>query len=151
MKRALIGIAVLLLVSASSISAQNKQTANSNAAAPPLESQVRKLWQAYKNKDKATLSTLLDDNFRMFEEGLTAFSDKKGEVNSVDDFELTTYTLSDFTVKPLGSNTVLVTYIAQYEGKSGGETSKAKSVFGEVWTHSSGEWKSLYLQETYMK
>ena len=151
MKRALIGIAALLLLSAGSISAQNKQTANSKATAPPLEGQVRKLWAAYKSKDKATLSSLIDDNFRMFEEGLTTFSDKKGEVNSVDEFELITYTLSDFTVKPLGPDTALVTYIAQYEGKSGGETSKAKSVFGEVWTRSGGAWKALYLQETYMK
>jgi hypothetical protein len=45
----------------------------------------------------------------------------------------------------------LVTYIAQYEGKTGGESSKAKSVFGEVWTRSGNEWKALYLQETYMK
>ena len=146
MRNALVVLALLFAVGAFG---QEKQAAQS--ASPPLESQVRKLWQAYKNKDKATLSSLIDDNFRMFEEGLTAFSDKKGEVNSVDEFELITYALSDFTVKPLGPNTALVTYIAQYEGKSGGETSKAKSVFGEVWTRSGGEWKALYLQETYMK
>jgi hypothetical protein len=146
MRRALIAVAVALF--AISTFAQEKAAP---VASPPLESQVRKLWAAYKNKDKATLSSLIDDNFRMFEEGTTAFGDKKTEVNSVDEFELITYTLSDFTVKPLGPNTVLVTYIAQYEGKSGGEVSKAKSVFGEVWTRSGGEWKALYLQETYMK
>lgn len=140
--------AIALLFFASAF-AQEKQAAK--PVPPPLEGQVRTLWQAYKNKDKATLSSLIDDNFRMFEEGLTAFSDKKGEVSSVDEFDLTSYTLSDFTVKPLGPNTALVTYIAQYEGKSGGQTSKAKSVFGEVWIRSGGQWKALYLQETYMK
>ena len=69
----------------------------------------------------------------------------------VDEFQLVSYTLSDFTVKSLGPNSALVTYIAQYEGKTGGESSKAKSVFGEVWTRSGTEWKALYLQETYMK
>lgn len=151
MKRALIALAALLVISAGVLRAQDKpQTAKTNFA-PPLESQVRKLWQAYKNKNKATLSSLIDGGFRMFEEGLTSFGDKKSEVNSVDEFELTSYTLSDFTVKPLGPNTALVTYTAQYEGKSGGEVSKAKSVFGEVWTRSGGEWKALYLQETYVK
>jgi len=118
---------------------------------PPVEAQVRKLWEAFKNKDKVTLSSLLDDGFRMFEEGLTTFGDKKAEVNAVDEFDLLSYTLSDFTVKPTGPNTVIVTYIAQYEGKSGGEVSKAKSVFGEVWVHTGSEWKALYLQETYVK
>ena len=107
--------------------------------------------KSFKDKDKAALSSVIDDHFRMFEEGLSAFADKKAEVNAVDEFELVSYTLSDFTVKSLGPNSALVTYIAQYEGKTGGESSKAKSVFGEVWTRSGNEWKALYLQETYMK
>ena len=119
--------------------------------AHPVEGQVRKLWEAFKNKDKATLSSLLDDGFRQFEEGLSTFGDKKAEVNAVDEFELIRYTLSDFTIKPLGPNAALVTYIAQYEGKSGGENQKAKSVFGEVWTHAGKDWQCSYMQETYVK
>lgn len=117
----------------------------------PVEAKVRKLWEAFKNKDKATLSSLLDDGFRQFEEGLSTFGDKKTEVNAVDEYELIRYTLTDFTVKPLGPNAVLVTYIAQYEGKSGGENLKAKSVFGEVWTHAGKDWQCSYMQETYLK
>lgn len=150
MKNTLIAVAVLLLAFASAATAQDKQQAV-KAGAPPLEAKVRKLWENFKNKDKAGLAALLEDHFRMFEEGLSAFGDKKSEVNAVDEFELVSYTLSDFTVKPLGPNSALVTYIAQYEGKSGGETSKAKSVFGEVWTRTGRDWKNLYLQETYMK
>ncbi len=116
-----------------------------------LEAQVRKLWEAFKNKDKAALSAMLDGGFRQFEEGLSAFGDKKTEVNAVDDFELVGYTLSDFTVKSIGPNAALVTYIAQYDGKSGGEVSKGHSVFGEVWIRSGSEWKALYMQETYVK
>lgn len=121
------------------------------ASTPPVEVQVRKLWEAFKNKDKVMISSLLDDKFRMFEEGLTTFADKKAEVNAVDEYDLLNYTLSDFTIRTTGSNTAVVTYIAQYEGKTGGEVAKAKSVFGEVWVHNGSEWKALYLQETYMK
>ena len=152
MKSTLVAVAVLLLSFAGTAAAQEKQqAAKTGTAAAQVEARVRKLWEDFKKKDKAALSALLDDNFRQFEEGLSAFADKKAEVNAVDEFELNSYTLSDFTVKSLGPNTVLVTYIAQYEGKSGGEVSKAKSVFGEVWTHTSGEWKDLYMQETYVK
>jgi hypothetical protein len=41
--------------------------------------------------------------------------------------------------------------VAHYESKSGGQTAKADSVFGEVWTREANEWKALYIQETYVK
>ena len=150
MKTKLIVIA-LLLSFVSAAAAQEKQAAKPATASPQLEAQVRKLWDAFKKKDKATLSSLLDDRFRIFEEGLTAIGDKKTEVNAVDDFELLSYTLSDFTVKPIAPNAAVVTYIAQYEGKSGSEVSKGKSVFGEVWTRTGNDWKAFYMQETYIK
>jgi hypothetical protein len=152
MERTLVVVAALLLSFVATAAAQQKPQAIKSGTVPrQIEAQVRKLWEAFKNKDKATLSALLDDGFRQFEEGLTTFGDKKTEVNSVDDFELLSYTLSDFTVKSTAPNTALVTYIAQYEGKTGGEVSKAKSIFGEVWIHSGNEWKALYMQETYVK
>lgn len=144
MKPTLVAVAMLLF--AVLATAQEKP-----AAAPVIEDKVRKLWDAFQKKDKATLSSLIDDQFRQFEEGLSTFGDKKAEVNAVDEFELIKYTLSNFTVKPLAPNMVLVTYVAEYEGKSGGESSKAKSVFGEVWTHSGSNWTCLYMQETYVK
>ena len=152
MKRTLVAIAVLLLSFASVVAAQDKQhAAKSGTTTLQIEGRERKLWEAFRKKDKAALSAMLDGGFRQFEEGLSAFGDKKAEVNAVDDFELISYTLSDFTIKSLGPNSALVTYIAQYEGKTGGETSKAKSVFGEVWVRDGNEWKELYMQETYVK
>jgi len=152
MKRALIAAALLLSLFLTSATAQEKQQAAKPGTVPAqVEARVRKLWEAFKNKDKATLSALLDGGFRQFEEGLSAFGDKKTEVNAPDDFELLSYTLTDFTVKSIGPNAALVTYIAQYEGKSGGETSKGHSVFGEVWIRDGNEWKALYMQETYVK
>jgi len=150
LKRALVAVALFLSL-ASAATAQEQQAAKPEIVPAQVEARVRKLWEAFKSKDKPALSSLLDGGFRQFEEGLSAFGDKNTEVNAVDDFELLSYTLSDFTVKSIGPNAALVTYIAQYEGKSGGETSKAKSVFGEVWIHDGNEWKDLYMQETYVK
>ena len=142
---------IALLLSVAGTATAQEKSAKPNPVAHVLEAKERKLWEDFKNKNKAGLAALLDDEFRQFEEGLSAFGDKKAEVNAVDEFELTTYTLSDFTVKSLGQNAALVTYIAQYEGKSGGEASKAKSVFAEVWIRKGNEWKDLYMQETYVK
>ena len=149
MKRARILVALLLLAAVAV--AQQKPAVQPDADASQLEGQVRKLWEAFKQKDKATLSAMLDDGFRQFEEGLSTFGDKKTEVNAPDEFELLSYTLSDFTVSRIGPNAALVTYVAQYEGKSGGEVSKGKSVFGEVWIRAGRRWKDLYTQETYVK
>lgn len=152
MNRTMIVVAVLLLSFAGTAAAQEKQPAAEPAStSPQLEARVRKLWESFKNKDKAALSAILDDRFRQFEEGLSAIGDKKSEVNSVDDFELLNYTLSDFTIKPIAPNAALITYTAQYEGKSGAEVSKSKSVFGEVWIRAGNEWKAFYMQETYVK
>ena len=138
MNRALVAVLAFFILFASALMAQERRASNSELGTTSIEAQVRKLWVAFEKKDKATLSSLLDDQFRMFEEGLSAFADKKAEVNAVDEFDLLNYTLSDFTVTPTGPNSAAVTYIAQYEGKSNGETSKAKSVFGEVWVRKNG-------------
>ena len=152
MKTTLIAVAVLLLSFEGTAIAQEKQpAAKPQSASPQLEARVRRLWESFKNKDKAALSGMLDDRFRLFEEGLSSIGDKKAEVNAVDEFELLNYTLSDFAVKPIAPNAALVTYTAQYEGKSGGEVSKSKSVFGEVWIRTGNEWRAFYTQETYMK
>jgi hypothetical protein len=150
MKRTLV-VAAMLLSFVSAGATQQTPAARPRADALAIEANVRKLWDAFKNKDKATLSSLLDDGFRQFEEGLTTFGDKKAEVNAPDEYDLLSYALSDFNVKATGPNSAVVTYIAQYEGKSGGQVAKAKSVFGEVWIRTGSQWKALYMQETYVK
>ena len=150
MLRRLLALSAVLWLLAVAATAQSKSSV-SKSGAGAVEAQVGKLWEAFKNKDKAALSALIDDDFRMFEEGLNEIADKKAEVNAVDDYTLLNYSLNDFNVKSLGPDSALVTYTAQYEGKSGGETLKAKSVFAEVWVRSGTTWKDLYLQETYVK
>ena len=133
--------------------AQEKPTAAPTASASVLEAKVRKVSEDFKNKNKQSLAALLDDNFRMIEEGSGGFGDKKADIATVDDLELINYTLKDFTVKSLGSRSALVTYVAHYESKYKGQTAKADSIFGEVWTRkdNDNDWKALYLQETYIQ
>jgi len=151
MKNIAVIIALLLSFAVPTPAQTTGHSSAEKSSEPAVERHVRKLWEAFKTKDKTTLSSLLDGQFRMFEEGLSTFGNKKAEVNGPDEYELLDYTLSDFTVKPIGPNSALVTYVAVYQGKSGGEIQKAKSVFGEVWTRAGDHWKALYLQETYIK
>jgi len=135
-----------------SMEAQEKQqSAKSAPEAAALEGNVRKVWDAFKSKNKPALAAMLSDDFHEMEEGNSAPGDKKADVASVDDFEISTYTLKDFTVKPLGPKAALVTYNAHYEGKSGKEVVSTNSAFGEVWVLEGKDWKALYTQETYLK
>ena len=146
----LIVTAICSLLPASA-AAQKSTAIRSTAPAAVVESQIRKVWEDFKTKDKTALAAMLSDQFREVEEGASGFGDKKAEIGMVDEFEITTYTLKDFTVKPLSPNAVLVTYVAHYEGKAGKEAVNANSAFGEIWVHDGNSWKGLYAQETALK
>jgi hypothetical protein len=135
----------------SAVLAQEKQSAKPNPNAVVLEAKVRKVWEDFKNKNKDSLGAALADGLRVVEEGTSGFGDKKADLATVDELELISYTLKDFTVKSLGPRAALVTYVAHYESKSGGQMAKADSVFGEVWIHEGNDWKALYVQETYIQ
>jgi hypothetical protein len=149
MKMILTAAAFFLLITAAT--AQEMHQGRSTPIAPILEAKVRKVWEDFKTKNKASLGAALAADFRMFEEGTSGFGDKKADLATVDELELVNYTLKDFTVKSLGPHAALVTYVAHYESKSGGQLAKADSVFGEVWTREGNDWKALYLQETYIQ
>jgi hypothetical protein len=150
MKMSVIAATCLLLL-ATAVAQEKSPAAKSAPATPALETQVHKFWDVFKTKDKKTLATLLSASFHEVEEGDSGFGDMKAELASMDDFVLISYTLKDFKVKSLGPHAALVTYLAHYEGKSGGQPSKSDSAFGEVWIHEGNDWKALYTQETAVK
>jgi hypothetical protein len=145
--------AVFLLFLTVAATAQETQhpAGKVGSSMPAVEAKVRKVWEDFKDKNKTGLGAALAEGFREMEEGGSGFGDKKAEIAMVDDFELNSYVLRDFTVRSLGPHSALVTYSAHYEGKSGGLTAKSDSIFGEVWVYESGDWKVLYIQETAVK
>jgi hypothetical protein len=154
MKITHLAVACLLLLAGAATAQEMQQAAAKSVpgpATPALEANVRKVWEAFKNKNKPALGASLAADFRQMEEGNSGLADKKAEVASVDEFELTSYMLKDFKVKSLGTHSALVTYAAHYEGKTGGQMAKSDSIFGEVWVHEGAAWKALYIQETAIK
>jgi len=151
-KKMVIAVAFLLwLTTAATAQEVQHPAARSASSGHAVEARVRKVWEDFKNKNKAGLGAALADGFREMEEGGSGFGDKKAEIAMVDDFELSSYVLRDFTVKSLGAQSALVTYSAHYEGKSGGLIAKSDSIFGEVWIREGNDWKALYIQETAVK
>jgi hypothetical protein len=152
MKLILTAVACLLFLAPAATAQEIQKAAPKSSPNPPaLEAKVRKVWEDFKSKNKTSLGAALAEGFREMEEGGSGFGDKKAEVASVDEFELASYLLKDFTVKSLGPRSALVTYSAHYEGKTGGQTQKSDSIFGEVWVLEGTGWKVLYIQETTVK
>jgi hypothetical protein len=50
---------------------------------------------------------------------------KSAELAMVDEFELKSYSLKDFKLRSLGKDSALVTNMAHYEGKAGGQPIQA--------------------------
>ncbi len=144
--RVLFAVGLLLLANAAAqTSAANKMPEKSSAA---LEGKVRAVWEGFKNKDKAAVAALLADDFRTLSSGDSKFGDKNSEIAEVDDFTLDQYTLTDFHRQPLGPNAALITYTAEFSGKSSGQPVHTRGIFGEVWTRQGTAWKCVYSQET---
>jgi hypothetical protein len=151
MRKIFAAVACLLFLAHAATAQATPPPAKPSPTAPALEAKARKVWENFKSKNKASLGASLAEGFREMEEGGSGFGDKKAEISSVDEFELTSYLLKDFAVKSLGSQSALVTYSAHYEGKSAGQAQKSDSIFGEIWVQEGNDWKVLYIQETSVK
>lgn len=138
----------LLLAVCAVASAQHANTRAGTAGVPGLEAKVHQEWADYKKKDKTAFAALLTDDFRMVEDGANDFAGKEGELDEMDSLDLEDYKFSNFTVKSLGANVALVTYIAEYSGKASGEAMHARAAFGEVWVKKGNDWKCSYSQST---
>ncbi|MGO9126385.1 MAG: nuclear transport factor 2 family protein [Terriglobales bacterium] len=151
MKTALITAACLLLLTMAPAQEQKKHPAASTPDATALEGKIRKVWEDFKNKNKAAVAAILAGGFRELEEDGSGFGDNKALLAMIDAFELTSYNLKDLKVQPLGKGSALVTYLAHYEGKAGGQPIQSNTGYGEVWVHQGNGWKLLYVQETNIK
>ncbi len=113
-----------------------------------LEGKVRAVWKGFEKKDKAAVSSLLDESFRTISDGDSEFGDKNNELSEVDSYTIDKYELTNFHVQQLGSNVAIITYTAEYSGQFEGKPVHTRGVFGEVWQKHGSDWKAVYAQET---
>jgi hypothetical protein len=142
--------ACLLVVLVASASAQQRDSAPRGVGGM-LESKVRQAWTDYKTKNKTDLAAMLANDFRIIEEGDTAFHDKKADIEEVDTLNLRDFKLTNFTVIPIGTHGALVTYFAEYTAIPSGQEVQGKSAFGEVWVKRGPDWVAIYAQSTPVK
>ena len=140
----------MILVACASAQAP-KHASHAGPPAKELEAKVREAWEDFKTKNKDAFAAILADGFTEAEEDGNGFRDAKAEVAEIDQFDLDKYTLTDFKVRPIGSDGALVTYMAEYSGKVAGQPVSEKDAVGEVWVRRGKDWKVLHVQETKAK
>jgi hypothetical protein len=162
MKKSLVFVSLLLLAAACVTTAPgnkdvttNVNNANKSAetrsAAAPSESDIRAketaAWEAVKKKDWDAFTKLMaDDYFEVEDDGV---HDKAGSLQSVKDFDLSDYTLSDWKMTSIDANAVLITYTANVTAKLKGEPVPGGPYReASAYVNRNGEWLAIYYQET---
>jgi hypothetical protein len=69
----------------------------------------------------------------------------------MEEVNLTEYAVSLFHFRRIGSNGMLVRYEVDYSASLANRVVHKKSMIGEVWEKTSGDWKLVYFQERKIK
>lgn len=116
-----------------------------------IEAKIRQIWQDFKNKNKTGFAAALtDDNTAVWADGKGA-RDKAAATKGLDDWNINSYSLSNFKVTPLGADAALATYRATIAGSTGGQNVNATLDVTEVFVKRGNDWKELRYQETEVK
>jgi hypothetical protein len=121
--------------------------ATMNAADSDAAVKEREIWETIKKKDSAAFAALLADDFiYVTEDGV---HDKAATVEGVKPLDITDMTFSDWKTVTLDKDAMVVTYIINLKGTSGGQPIPAAPVRGgSVWVNRGGKWVGVFHQDT---
>jgi hypothetical protein len=153
MKASLIAfVPICVLLAAYAQPSQDSAAPKANDADLRLfETKIRQAWEDYKDKNKEAFARIFTSEAIEVEEGAEGPRDVKATLAEIDDFNIKSYSLTDFHYRPIGSNSMLVRYNVEYTASVHGEEVHNKSIIGEVWEKTAGDWKLFYFQETKIK
>ena len=115
-----------------------------------LAGRVRLLWDAHRSVDAARLNALLTDDYTAVHPDGTLHLHKPTE-QEIASQEIDHYQLTHLQAVPIGSESALVTYIAEVGIASHISPATLKFAVGEVWLKQSGDWKCRYYHATVLK
>ena len=113
----------------------------------PLLAKEVKLIKAIQAKDKELLQQMLANQEYCIEPG-------KGRLrtdalfNLLENTELESFTVSDAKAIPVGDRGAILSYRYSWKGTENGKPVELTSFATSVWEQNSGDWKSVFYQET---
>jgi hypothetical protein len=112
--------------------------------------QERKVWDAFKKGDAATIKRLYSDDYVEPLSSGTRLT-KKVLLKELANITLSDYSLDEIAVIPLSKDVALITYRAMQKGTFGGTTLPSPVQGSTVWVNRGGHWLLAFHQETLLE
>jgi hypothetical protein len=121
-------------------------TAAISFAAPPdsatMEAKEKTAWQSFKDKNKADFEKVVSADFcGVYYNGIY---DMQKEVADMQNWDMKSFTLSDYKTVAAGQGTVIATYVVKVEGTYNGKDASGTFNCGSVWKKHKGEWQAIF-------
>lgn len=118
-------------------------------AAPPdkdaIMAKEKAVWQAFKDKKADDFKKLMSPNYMsVYAEGISTLEQ---ETDSMQGFELKSFSFSDFNVVMSDPATAVVTYTAKMEASYEGQDLSGDYNCGSVWQMKNGQWIGIFHTE----
>ncbi len=114
-------------------------------AAPDKDAMMEKekaAWQVFKEKKSDEFKKLLSPNFMaVYSDGIQT---KQKELDSMQKWDLKSFSLSDFNLVMTDPDTALVTYHVKVEGTMEGKEMSGDYNAGSIWQMKKGEWHPIF-------
>lgn len=110
-----------------------------------LAAKENALWNAFKQKDHQQLVKFLADDYMTV--GDRGPMDKAAKITSLDDQNISDYSVRDLQATLLGSNYVLLTYRCSSKGTRHGIVFDANYVCSDIWISRGGAWQSIFFED----
>lgn len=116
-----------------------------------LDAKVKAEWEALKNKDRKAYAELLADDYQGVEVDGRGERNKIQSLNELAAENIYNYTLSAFSVTPLGPDAAMVIYEVTMQFPPTAQVRYSRVYITEIWVKRAGQWKELHYQETHVK
>ena len=115
------------------------------AATPDKDAMMAKekeAWQAYKDKNGEAFKKLVDKDYRgVYAEGVV---DLKQEVDGMQQSDMKSFTLSDYTAFSDEPDVIVTTYKVTVQNTIGGKDASGTFNCGTVWKAENGVWLAIF-------
>jgi hypothetical protein len=99
-------------------------------------------WQAFKDKNAADFKKVVHADFLgVYDEGV---SDMQKELADMQKWDMKSFTINDYKVVGVGTDTAISTYKVTIEGTFDGKDAGGSYNAGSVWKNVAGDWQAIF-------
>jgi len=107
-----------------------------------IEAKEKEAWQTFKDKNAEGFKKVVDKDFRgAYAEGI---SDMAKELSDMKKWDMKSFTISDYNIVSVGTDTVMSTYKVVVEGTYDGKDASGTFNAGSVWKMAKGGWQAIF-------